>query len=78
VPLFRKFGIHLYHGRGNAIRPYNNGIIYLNPVNPDSKPSGKGKYYIKTCLGEDARHRISTIGLRKNIMSIRHYLRKLA
>jgi hypothetical protein len=35
-------------------------------------------YYNESCLGEDAKHRISTIGLRKNIMSIRHYLRKLA
>jgi len=38
--------IHLYHGRANAIRPYNNGIISSrNPIIlkiRDSKPGVRG------------------------------------
>jgi hypothetical protein len=42
--------MHLYHGRANAIHPYNNLHIQnedvlsnpRNPVNPDSKSSESG------------------------------------
>jgi hypothetical protein len=33
--------MHRYHGRANAIRPYNNPKNPKNPVNPDSKPGCK-------------------------------------
>ena len=38
--------MHLYHGRANAIHPYNNLLtqnkdFLCNPVNPDSKPNCK-------------------------------------
>jgi hypothetical protein len=39
---------------------------------------GRGKYYIKTCRGEDAKHRVSTLDFCKNIMSKGHNLRKVA
>jgi len=42
--------MHLYHGRANAIHPYNNLLIQIedvlfnpqNPVNPDSKSGESG------------------------------------
>jgi hypothetical protein len=35
-------------------------------------------YYNESYRGEDAKHRVSTLGFCKNIMSIGHNLRKVA
>ena len=52
--------MHRYHGKGDCNSPYNNP---RNPVNPDSKPHNHRKYYIESCRGKDAKHRVSTNNL---------------
>ena len=49
-----------------------------NPVNPDSEPSVRGKYKIKTYREEDAKHRVFTIILYKNLLTLGDNLRKLS
>jgi hypothetical protein len=54
--------LRLYHGRANAIRPYN--MVYghvTNPENPDSKPGVKCKFYLETFRGEDDACIVSTM-----------------
>ena len=44
--------------------PIRTNDLIVNPINlenPDSKTQVKaGEFYIETCRGEDARHRVST------------------